>query len=259
VRFFEYARNRWDKDLASVILKLAGIESDREVLPVDHSRQCVLFLGDSIAEGMLQEGYEHNPLKSWTSHAAGFLDVDYSNISFGGQGLCRGVSESCVPAGALAWETIIKQTGNAATPITPAAIYINLGTNDAINYDVCPEDFQTSLLILVIRLRAEFPGSWIFPVVPVGGFWREQFALLDELDRLVRAIDPKLESEHFLCDFKIGESVWGTDGIHPKQITHLLYGQAVAEQSKEYLGRQSNVHRAVRSASDERKLKDGTL
>jgi len=209
--------NRWNPPLQSG-LQLTGFRLDRDArtLPAPApSNRRIEFLGDSITQGVRALGPEigvtgSDATKDYAWLTGRALRANFRQVGFGAQGILR-PGGGQVPAAAEALR--FNFAGSPIDPsFVPQAVVVNQGTNDALNA-VDPQAFQTAYVDYLRRIRATWPGAWIFAMRPLGGYLAQEIAaaVTAAADRRIVYVDT---------------TGWLTetgyqDGLHPTYAGHL--------------------------------------
>jgi len=232
--------NRWSPPLESALI-FAGVIPDsggKLLAPPPRPRLHVEFLGDSITEGVLTMGRGaqsewpklSDGRRGFAFQTAELLGAAPCIVGFGRLGITVG-GNGGVPRAIESLPFIYQ--GVKKERLQPAAVVINLGTND---YAAKAEQFADDYLAYVAAVRATYPRAHIFCTRPfngahaneVRGAVRRMAATEDKMVHYVDTadwIDPKTDT---------------TDGVHPNIKGHRraaeklasVIGQVLAEKQR---------------------------
>lgn len=125
----------------------------------------VLFIGDSITEGVLSIGFvgngeDNSATNSYTWHAAQQLDVEPYFLAYGGIGLSEKGSFT------YAADVLDNFSSSRKAEDIPSAdlIVFNIGSNDK---DISDDDFIQEYRDVVLDLHDRYPGVNIICMIPI--------------------------------------------------------------------------------------------
>ncbi|KRE70418.1 discoidin domain-containing protein [Paenibacillus sp. Soil750] len=135
--------------------------------------QQIEFIGDSITVGYKASKIA---LSSYAWKTGEQLNVDHMQIAY--TGICLHDNVSCYSPNAIGMSRQffkLQTVDNPTSPdwnfnvYQPAAVVINLGTNDQV-FNVADSDFQSSYITFLQNVRVKYPLAEIFVLRTFGGF-----------------------------------------------------------------------------------------
>jgi lysophospholipase L1-like esterase len=196
-------------------LKGITIDSGATINPCKPNNKKILFIGDSITEGIHVTGSGDSPIVnsatlSYPFIAASLLNAVTLRNGYGGSGITVAGSGACPKA----IDTLDWAMNNVSLIMdTPDLIIINHGTNDS---SADSSTFQTAYDLLIKKLQIKYPSALIFCMRPYNGTHSNDVSAISNNDG---------------CIF-IDTSTWGvtyTDGTHPNQVGSSIAGSALAK------------------------------
>ncbi len=215
--------NRWEN---GGVIKVAGITATKgsAVTPWIDSRRKILFIGDSIVEGLAAKtSGKTQPENSAGDEAFGTIASNILNMSpinngYGGVGL--------IMDGSGGWPAVPKSSeyymrGVRVEGESPAAVVVMLGSNDFAS----EKDYRHAYKAYLKQLISNYPNSVIVAMIP----FSQRYAA------------PTSDAAKSLGVPVISTDGWGistTDGLHPDtSVTgHRLAGEKTAKALKTILG-----------------------
>jgi len=208
---------RWSAPLRSavVVRGFSLATGGRLLAPPPVGARRILFLGDSITQGVRLVGRDRGPngadaTRAYPSLVASAFRASYQQVGFGGQGLLTG-GVGGVPVAALTLRSA--HAGAAADPrFRPDVVVVNQGTNDV---RASPKAFRTAYGAYLAAIRQAYPSATVLAMRPLSG------RHADDVAAVVGALaDPAIhdvETAGWLTPV-----VHYTDTVHPNAAGHLL-------------------------------------
>jgi len=203
----------------------------------------LLVIGDSITAGYGVEGTSQfegfspqteNQLLTYAAVAAKAVSADLHAMAWSGIGAYRSYGEATPAQPAMPQRFPRTLPGDAASTwdpadYQPAAVLVNLGTNDYWNGDP-GAGYATAMQAFITNLATDYPNARLYLIVS---------PMLDTLQReaqrsVLKSIKASLLSVLDLGAIEMADG-YGSDG-HPNQITHARLGAALVEYLKSDLG-----------------------
>ncbi|MCM8789252.1 MAG: SGNH/GDSL hydrolase family protein [Candidatus Omnitrophica bacterium] len=190
----------------SVECQVISFSADGE--PLEKSGKRVLFLGDSITQGMECI----NPVCAYPSVVAKILNADFINQGVGGF-------------------VFDADTLDENFPFDPDIITVAYGVNDW-NKDFSTQQIERSVYAYLEKLKNVFAQSKIFVITPI---WtdredqKKQAGMLQDVRKIIEDAGKKTS-----CNVIDGlslvphDSFYFADGVHPNETGHLFYGVNLA-------------------------------
>ena len=207
--------DRWSPPLTSAF-DLTGFLLDRGAravpLPAAQARP-MLFLGDSITEGIRASGPQIGPEGTDATEDYAWLTgrafgADFSQVGFGGQGIFKDGDGGVPPAAAtLRYNYLGSPAGRGSVP---QVVVVNEGTNDS---RVRSARFRPAYLSYLRRIRSAWPGALIVALRPFDGTHAADIAAA------VKALDDPRTVYSDTAGWIRPDEL--TDGLHPSFIGHL--------------------------------------
>lgn len=182
-------------------------------LPATLRPKRMAVFGDSITEGANTLGNQNFVMykqwnTTWESVLADGLNAEVNVMAWQGQGYELG-GQGNVPTFPETYNLL--RDGIARTFSNPDYVFINQGTNGTTT--------QSDVANMMVKMRAAYPASKIYFIVPFGGFAR---------DVITAAFNAQTDAKIFLLDLgATGESTISTnstDGYHPTPQGDALLG-----------------------------------
>jgi len=236
----DFAQDRWNLPLEA--LRITGLTLDTggvTVAPTLLTKR-ILFLGDSITEGVHTESaHGDTAIDDDATHAFTYTCASALSAEFGVVGVARqgwtipGQDGSNVPKFPDAWKFHYSGKSRAFTP-SPDYVVVVHGTNDALS-PADPAQVKATVLSWLVGARTVMPTSRIYIVVPFGGFEREALTAAVQDYKTAHASDTHV----FLIDLGVSVQTGLTnpsgmpsqhshDGIHPDSATSAILGAELA-------------------------------
>ncbi|HZT43825.1 MAG TPA: GDSL-type esterase/lipase family protein [Chthonomonadaceae bacterium] len=215
-------------------LRIQGLEMDaggKTSLPPLRAKR-ILFLGDSLAEGVRTEPpsplaqHGNDSTHAYPYSCASVLDAECGVIGIAGQGW------TLYPSPLDALNTIAKRNVGASTP-GPDYVVVMEGANDAFAA-ANPGNVATAVQYWLIAARSLFPASRLCMVVEFGGFERAavtkgfQAYQTTAHDAHAALIDLGPAAQQGLTGFTAGGTLQSYDGVHPNARTSEALGTQLA-------------------------------
>lgn len=236
----DYRQDRWNVPLEA--FRVTGLTLDTggtTVAPSLLSKR-VLFLGDSITEGVHTESAHGDPARddnaihAFPSTCAAALNAEFGVVGIARQGwTIPGEEGSNAPVFPNTWTLQFAGQTRAFTP-APDYVVVVHGTNDALS-PADPTQVQAAVVNWLVSARAALPSSRLCIVVPFGGFERtaltqavQTYKTAHPADKNVFLIDLGTAVQSGLTDPSGAPSLRSHDGIHPDSNTSQLLGTQLA-------------------------------
>lgn len=150
------------------------LEKGKKLLPIEHLRRKIEFIGNSITCGYGNEGeseYCHfipaleNHYMAYAAITARNLNAEHHTIAFSGKGLYRNYNNTTYETMPDLYDRIFVFDSTVKwnfTKWTPDIVVINLGTNDFAGSNPDSTTWVTTYLNFIKTIRKHYPDAFVF-------------------------------------------------------------------------------------------------
>lgn len=228
VRGISEGSDKWGRGAGVNLVRAYPATATGSIVPLKDGRSRILFIGDSITEGIVARGLPSLPLNQagdvcWPKLASESLGRAAVLNGFGGTGLLVGNDSNQPPADdGVTYNSVVYPFGHAFNYMYDRevdgetenleAVVINLGTNDFSRGGISAGDFETAYRRFVQKLLRRYPSvRRVIAMRPFNGAFATSIA-----SAAAAVGDPRVS----YLDTSGWNDITFTDGVHPNVAGH---------------------------------------